>query len=505
MQVFTKNKSTKEAIIQILSSEWPLSLNKIHNKLKKKHSIGLTYQATHKSINELVEEKILHKEKKEYKLNIEWINNVEQFGKKLRESYIKKDQIPNIEVGSGSSVEKEGFEAGKEAAEKAVSEIKYYDKPNLALVFISSEYEGHFEGILSGIHSVIGDTQLIGCTGAGEVKDKRLKGSVVITLIASKNFEVDTTIIEDVGDYSNNYGKAAQYLIKENKITMPNFGIIFIPGLCESNEIISSAPFIIESLKKLLQKDFPMIGAQAGDDWKFKITYQFHNQKVYSNAVILTLVKTNLKFGINGKPGYMSINNKTYRIKVKDNCITKIANNNGNKLKYEPAVSFYEKEIGISHKKFKQTLPIFIKENISQNILGPIGDIDEPTHTSHPVKIIKQGIRFEYNYSDNAIIQIRGTTNSLLVQTVNNVVNETIKSNNIKNPKLILIFPCCIFEAILSKSDISEIEALKKQTILNSCGIVGTYVYGEVGTFGGEIKSASGTVVCLVVGEDKTE
>ena len=54
MRVFTKDKSTKDVIIEILSSEWPLSLNKIYYKIKKKYGINVNYQAIHKAVNELV-------------------------------------------------------------------------------------------------------------------------------------------------------------------------------------------------------------------------------------------------------------------------------------------------------------------------------------------------------------------------------------------------------------------------------------------------------------------
>ena len=83
MDVLTKDKSTKKIIIDILSSEWPLSLSKIYYKIKKKYGLGITYQAVHKAINELTGERILKKEKKEYQLSIDWINKIENFGKKL--------------------------------------------------------------------------------------------------------------------------------------------------------------------------------------------------------------------------------------------------------------------------------------------------------------------------------------------------------------------------------------------------------------------------------------
>lgn len=115
MHVFTKNKSTKDAIIEILSSEWPLSLKRIHNKIGKRYNLGITYQATHKAVNELVEGGALKKESREYQLSVNWINRIESFGKKLREDYLKKDVL----------------ESGKESVEKSVTEIKFYESPYL--------------------------------------------------------------------------------------------------------------------------------------------------------------------------------------------------------------------------------------------------------------------------------------------------------------------------------------------------------------------------------------
>jgi hypothetical protein len=175
---------------------------------------------------------------------------------------------------------------------------------------------------------------------------------------------------------------------------------------------------------------------------------------------------------------------------------------NNKRLLYKPAVSFYEKEIGISHTGLEQVIPVFIKEKISQNILNPIADVNKITSLSWPMKIINNGIRFQNNFDNNTIIQIRSTTNQQLIQTVKEVVNEVIMVNNIKRPKLILIFACCIFDALLSKTNIKEIELLKKQDNLINCKIVGTYVYGEIGMFEGEITPANGSIVCLVIGDE---
>src|SRR3989338_6249167 len=128
----TKAKSTKRLIVDLLGSEWPLSSMKVYRRLKNNYGLGITYQAAYKAICELVEDNVLQKDGKEYKINIEWINSIEALGRELREHYITKDNMPKLEVGCGSSIEKDGFEACREAGQKALNELKFYKDANLA-------------------------------------------------------------------------------------------------------------------------------------------------------------------------------------------------------------------------------------------------------------------------------------------------------------------------------------------------------------------------------------
>ena len=66
-------KSTKSLIIDLLGTNFPLSLTQIYKEIIKTKIIS--YQAVHKTIKELVEEKILEKFGKQYLLNKEWVHN----------------------------------------------------------------------------------------------------------------------------------------------------------------------------------------------------------------------------------------------------------------------------------------------------------------------------------------------------------------------------------------------------------------------------------------------
>jgi len=51
-----KPKNVKDAVIAVLTNEWPLTARKIYNKTKNM-SLNVSYQAVHKAVSELALEK----------------------------------------------------------------------------------------------------------------------------------------------------------------------------------------------------------------------------------------------------------------------------------------------------------------------------------------------------------------------------------------------------------------------------------------------------------------
>ncbi len=80
-------KSAKGTIIGVLANEWPLSTKEVFNRLKKRHSFSVSYQAVHKALNELEKAEIIKKENKKYSLHRKWIENIKFFAKDLDSKY----------------------------------------------------------------------------------------------------------------------------------------------------------------------------------------------------------------------------------------------------------------------------------------------------------------------------------------------------------------------------------------------------------------------------------
>jgi len=78
--------STRALIIQYLSINWPDSTKKIHNYVKRCGKL-ITYQAVHKTVKELIKERILEKQSEGYALTMHWIKTSKTYFSNLERDY----------------------------------------------------------------------------------------------------------------------------------------------------------------------------------------------------------------------------------------------------------------------------------------------------------------------------------------------------------------------------------------------------------------------------------
>lgn len=92
----TVPKNTKDAIINILTIEWPLSLRQIFFKIQKQYGYSSSYQAVFNAVKELVEINVLVDKEKKYEISIEWIKKLQSFTDIVETNYYAKERIQNI-------------------------------------------------------------------------------------------------------------------------------------------------------------------------------------------------------------------------------------------------------------------------------------------------------------------------------------------------------------------------------------------------------------------------
>ncbi len=89
-------KNTKDAVINILTYEWPLTLRQIYNKIKKQYGFSSTYQSVYKAVKELEEKKVLLEKEKKYEINVGWIKKVQSFTDIVETNYYAKEKLQNL-------------------------------------------------------------------------------------------------------------------------------------------------------------------------------------------------------------------------------------------------------------------------------------------------------------------------------------------------------------------------------------------------------------------------
>ena len=92
-----KDKKIKDIIINILSFDWPLTLTQLNNKIKNDFQSNKSYQATYKSLLELLDEGVIIKQNNSYSLNVEWAKKLNEFSLNILNNYQNSEKKPILE------------------------------------------------------------------------------------------------------------------------------------------------------------------------------------------------------------------------------------------------------------------------------------------------------------------------------------------------------------------------------------------------------------------------
>jgi len=99
----------------------------------------------------------------------------------------------STETATGGAVTADSFQCGKDAAKKAMDRFKPDGPANMAIVLAATKYK--YQEVLRGVHEVIGDVPLIGCSTAGEFADELVSDeATVVMLIRSDKMRFATAV-----------------------------------------------------------------------------------------------------------------------------------------------------------------------------------------------------------------------------------------------------------------------------------------------------------------------
>ena len=196
-----------------------------------------------------------------------------------------------IHTGIGFSQKTNIAEAAFQATTQAKEQIK---QPNvdLAIVFNTIHYNP-LETILT-IRKVLPQTKIIGCSTAGIILSEliALRGIGVLA-VTSDEIKFGVSAISDIESQDLH-----QVGINLAKNVMGDLGlhrraalIMLFDGLIENNSPV------IKGLQEMLCNIFPIFGAGSSDDFHFKKTYQYFQDRVMSNSAVGLLIGDQARVG----------------------------------------------------------------------------------------------------------------------------------------------------------------------------------------------------------------
>ena len=254
-------------------------------------------------------------------------------------------------VGVGSSHVSNSFQAGQEAAAKALGSMGQ-SSPHLILIFASARFDQ--EALLKGIVSVTQETPMVGCSTAGEIlPDSPSRRSVVVMAIKSDTLQIATGLGTGISDNPRKAGQEVASQVSQSKLLSPHGLLIFPDGLA------GNVAEVIRGAQEILGFSFPIVGGSAADDFSFKRTYQYFQGKVYTNAVPGVLLSGSISVGIGARHGWQPLGNPR--------TVTRATANVVRQLDGKSAVNLYEDYFGKAAAALK-------KESLADmTILYPLG------------------------------------------------------------------------------------------------------------------------------------
>lgn len=412
-----------------------------------------------------------------------------------------------IEIGTGAAIGKDSYETGQMAARQAVKSINKYE-PTLVMVFCSTAYDP--AAVLRGVREITGDAPLVGGTTAGELCGKVNTGTVVVSIIASPYLRVQIGVGQDI---SKSYRQAVRSAIEitgqaffgENILSVEpqldleyakkKFALVFMPGVNARYQTFNYD--IVDLIRRLSLNAFPIIGACTGDDMKWEATYQFYNDQVLEDTVVLVLAETHLKFGISSSNSYVATDLQASITSV-DGYVIK-------EFYYEPAAEFYAKLLDVEIEELKKN-PRHYFEHHPLGLCGEFGNYSVVMCSDITPEKGLLCLRKPFTHATLALMRVDPDS---LRRTPEELVAKAVYRGAIKKPSFCLTFLSAQRMQVMGLKEMKN-SLYHSRTNLRSQNIdvefTGFFSYGEAGVNDEGISTYLDCAgVCLVLADELNE
>lgn len=299
--------------------------------------------------------------------------------------------------------------------------------------------------------------KFVGCTTCGEITPCGFQNhSFTAMSFSSDRMKVGIGIGEEIIDDPISAAKNAVIEAAHQLGTTPEnldegyVGIMLVDGTCGVEE------YIMLGITRVARR-LKIVGGSAGDDFCFNNVFLHLNHKIYHNAVILVLLKTDIPFEIVSTNSYLP-GEKTLKVTKADSEKRVVYEFNG-----RPAALEYSRAVGV----------VFRELNPHIFMAHPLGlHIGENYYLRSPQGVEQDGALKFFSHT--------GEDTRLTIMKPGNLVSETEKAVRAVKERLGDISAIVVFNCILRYIEYEEERNIPEIfNILNIAPLCGFNTYGE--------------------------
>jgi hypothetical protein len=367
----------------------------------------------------------------------------------------------------GWSARQNAAEAGKQAADEALSQMNGRQSVWLALVFGSPWLDQL--SLVGGVRYALGEIPLVGASTAGEIIPKGpASHSCVVVLLAAPEPVCGVGLGEHADETPREAGHRAAFAAAQDLGGAARSGFLFF-----GDGLITNYGEIVRGFQEVLGRSSLIVGALAGDELRFSMTYQYYHDLVVSRSVVGVLFGGPLKLGVGIEHGFAPIS--------KPRRITRSHANVLIELDRKPAASVYEEYLGP-----ELTQRMRAEGFTRQAIAYPLGIQREPTDPWLLRNVIAFGADGSLACNGEIIeggwLQLMVGSRELALEAAARAAQQAIRTLN--RVACVLIFDSVARRKLLGPQHAASEIARIREALGPSVPIAGCYTYGEQAPLG---------------------
>ncbi len=397
-----------------------------------------------------------------------------------------------LKASVGLSEGEDAHAVGANAAQDAMDRLGA--EPSAAIVFSSVAYDQ--EKMLAGVRSVTKNAVLVGCSTAGEITTDgpAKRHSVAVMTLASPDIAFYAGVGENISAGAREAGKRAAEAVKAQAGGGTLDAFMMLPDVLTGN-----GADIVRGVLDSLGAHFPVVGGAAGDDFEFKKTYQYLNDKVYSGAVVGLGMRGQFKLGIGVKHGWIPVGAPKK--------VTKSSGAVLHELDGKPAIRIYEDYFGAERAKELRSEAL-ARLAITYPLGMQVAGSDELL-IRDPITVDEKGsITCAAEIPEGAEIRLMVGSREEAVKVAKEAAENAVRALGGAAPKAVVIFNCIARNKLFGEHSGEEIDAIQ-EAVGKETPLIGFYTYGEQAPLGGEVRNINKcnpafhneTVVICALGE----